>query len=69
MDISLKGFWTDHKYFQETWRKNLKAFYVFTLERRKGGRKRGRETLIGFLFYAPYLGTEPPKQACGMARK
>ena len=33
-----------------------------------GGRKRGRETLIGCLLYTPWPGTNPKTQACARTR-
>ena len=42
----------------------LKRFYLF-LEG-NGGRKRGRQTLIVYLLYALWPGTEPATQACAL---
>ena len=38
-----------------------------TLREGKGGRKRGRETLISCLLYVPWLGTELTTQVCALS--
>ena len=45
----------------------LRYFFLLSiLEREEGGRKRGRETLIGCLLHASQPGTEPTTQACAL---
>ena len=47
----------------------LKILFIYFYREEKGGRKREtdmRETLIGCLSYAPWLGTEPATQACAL---
>ena len=41
--------------------------FIYLWEK-KGGRKRGRETLIGCLLYSPQPGTSPASQACALTR-
>ena len=44
----------------------FKIFFIYFERGGEGGRKRGRETSIGFLSYVPQPGTDPATQACAL---